>query len=348
MLHASKRVALASEAWCKRRPSQLRLSSTKASKKPPLDEREAPHFSSYLVRPTDFLQKWVDSWPSLSEKPQPRSRIVPICAAWFMPNDPEKRTGLQSYENAHIPQARFFDIDAIKDSDSPYPHMLPTPEGFSKAVGNMGIRSSDTVVIYDTEELGIFSAPRVAWTFRAFGHPRVHVLNNFKIYRQMGLPIGTGPPIERKPTAPNAYKSPPKGVANFEYMKKVALGDVEGAVALDARSASRYSGADPEPRPGLSSGHMPKSVSLQFPELLDPDTMAFLPADRLREVFSERGVQDQKPIISSCGTGITAAIIDTALAEAGFPERQRKLYDGSWTEWAQRIEPEMIIKDSVR
>lgn len=309
-------------------------------------------FSSYLVTPRDFTKEYYASIPYLSGKPEESSRIIPVCAGWYMPNDEQKRSGLQSYKLAHIPLARFFDIDVVKDDDSPYPHMMPSAAKFAAAVGEMGIRSEDTVVVYDTAELGIFSAPRVAWTFKAFGHERVHVLNNFKEYVQQGFPLVSGlPQIHAKEAPRQNYAEPkgaiPKGVVDFEYMTQLAKGEIPNAVALDARSLPRFKGTAPEPRPGLSSGHMPHSISLQFPDLLDPNTKAFLPAEQLRKVFEERGVNGQNPIVSSCGTGVSAAIIDTALAEAGLPEEQRMLYDGSWTEWATRFgsDESMIVKD---
>lgn len=318
----------------------------------PVLHPQARAFSNYLVTPRDFTQEYFSSIPYLSGKPEDTSRIIPVCAGWYMLNDEQKRSGLQSYKLAHIPLARFFDIDFVKDDNSPYPHMLPSAEKFAAAVGEMGIRNQDTVVVYDTAELGIFSAPRVAWTFKAFGHEKVHVLNNFREYVQQGFPVVSGlPQIHAKEAPRQNYTKPkgafPQGVADFEYMRRLAKGEIPTAVGLDARSEYRYKGTAPEPRPGLSSGHMPNSISLQFPDLLDPETKAFLPAKQLRKLFEQRGVKGQNPIVSSCGTGVTAAIIDTALAEAGFPDGQRMLYDGSWTEWAMRVEPGegMIVKD---
>lgn len=308
-------------------------------------------FSNYLVTPREFMQEFVNSIPLLSGRPEPESRIVPVCAAWFMPNDPHKRTGMQVYKEAHIPQARFFDIDYIKDDDSPYPHMLPSTHKYSSCCHHMGIKENDTLVVYDTAELGIFSAPRVAFTFRAFGHTgSVHVLNNFREYVRQGFPTVSGHPQKHMEAAgKHDYAAKPKfkpgGIARYGYMQKLADGEGD-AVAIDARSKGRFDGTADEPRPGLQSGHMPRSLNLPFTELLDPQTKAFLPTDKLREVLFGLGINEHQHIVSSCGTGVTAAIVDTALMEIGFPQKQRKIYDGSWTEWAMRNEADdaMILK----
>ncbi|KAL8678284.1 MAG: hypothetical protein Q9224_007130, partial [Gallowayella concinna] len=292
------------------------------------------HSLPYIVTPkalSDALTKNVPT--KISTSP----RVIPLCAAWFLPNDPRGRTGHQVFKEKRIPSARFFDLDAVKDNDSPYPHMLPTAEDFAKAMEQIGIKQDDEVVVYDTQELGIFSAPRVAWTLKVFGHPGVHVLNNFRLWVEQGYPTESGE-VEA-PVEPSYYPTPiieASKVVGFTEMKEIAR-DVgkegaEGIQVLDARSKGRWAGTDPEPRPGLSSGHMPGSINVPVPDLLDPKTGALLPGDDLRKVLESKGVDPEKPIISSCGTGVTAAVIDVALGEAGFgrPE-MRRLYDGSWT-----------------
>lgn len=253
-----------------------------------------------------------------------------------MPNDPHGRTGIEVFKKKRIPSARFFDIDEVKDHDSPYPHMLPTCEIFAEAMAKMGVRKDDELVIYDSEELGLFSAPRVAWTMRVYGHPRVHLLNNFKIWVQEGYPIEEGPPM-----VPNITKYPiptynTDMVVKFAEMKTIGYDHgKEGAEEihiLDARSKGRWEGSDPEPRPGLRSGHMPGSTSIPFQELLDPETKTLLPADKLKEIFEAKQLDPKKPMITSCGTGVTAAIIELALKESKFgSDDDRRLYDGSWT-----------------
>jgi thiosulfate/3-mercaptopyruvate sulfurtransferase len=253
-----------------------------------------------------------------------------------MPNDPEKRTGVEVFKKKRIPSARFFDIDEIKDSESEYPHMLPTCDAFADAMSRLGIKRDDELVIYDTEELGLFSAPRVAWTMRVFGHPKVHILNNFRLWVQEGYPVETG-----LPEVPNLtkYAIPSYNtdmVVKFAEMKTIGYDyGKEGAEeiqVLDARSKGRWEGTEPEPRPGLKSGHMPGSTSLPFQELLDPETKALLPAEELRKILESKQLDSNKAFITTCGTGVTAAIIEAALKEAQFgAEHDRRVYDGSWT-----------------
>ena len=289
--------------------------------------------ASYFITPQELSAALKKNVPTkISTSP----RTVPICAAWFMPNDPEKRTGLGSFKQKRIPQARFFDVDAVKDHDSPYPHMLPTCEAFAEAMSNMGIRRDDELVVYDTEELGLFSAPRVAWTMRVYGHPKVHVLDNFRLWVQQGYPVEAGPP-----EVPNISKYPEPSyntdmVVKFAEMKTIGYDNgKEGAEEiqiLDARSQGRYEGSEAEPRPGLRSGHMPGSTNVPFQELLDPETKTLLPREKLRSVFESKQLDPSKPIITSCGTGVTAAIIEAALKVSEFgKEHDRRLYDGSWT-----------------
>lgn len=245
----------------------------------------------------------------------------------------------------------FFDLDAISDTASPYPHMLPDAATFSKAMQELGIRTDDSIVVYDSSELGIFSAPRVAWTLRIFGHSGVHILNNFKVYVEEGYSVEKG---EQAQVEKTSYGSPgldKNMVIAFEQVKEIAEDHnkegKEGVQILDARSAGRWAGTDPEPRPGLSSGHIPGSISVPVPDLLDPETKAFLPKEKLQAIFKSKGIDPSKPIISSCGTGVTAAVIDAALTEAGIGEQGgRRIYDGSWTEWAQRVQPKdgLIVK----
>lgn len=290
-------------------------------------------FSSYLVTPKELNEALKKNPPTkISTSP----RVIPLCAAWFMPNDPEGRTGIEAFRKSRIPTARFFDLDAVKDHDSPYPHMLPTAETFAEAMSELGIRRDDEVVVYDTAELGIFSAPRVGWTLRVFGHPNVHILNNYRLWTREGYATESGdpaPPIKSKYPVPT-YDS--KLVISYREMKELAFDygkeGAEEVEILDARSYNRWAGIDPEPRPELSSGHIPGSKSLNFAELLDPETKTYLPPDELRQVFEERQVNPSRSIISSCGSGVTATIIETALAEAEYGDPNlRRVYDGSWT-----------------
>ncbi len=178
----------------------------------------------------------------------------------------------------------------------------------------------------------------------------MHILNNFKLWIDQGYPVEEG---EQQHFEPTQYPKPQldsSKVCAFEQVRDVAFDhNKEGreeVQILDARSPGRFAGTEPEPRAGLSSGHMPGALSVPVPDLLDPQTKAFLPPEKLREVFKAKGVDPNKPVISSCGTGVTATVIDTALAEAGYGSGVRQVYDGSWTEWAQRVQrsDNLIVK----
>lgn len=289
------------------------------------------NFSSYLVTPKELHEALKKNPPSpISTDP----RVVPLCASWFLPND--GRSGLETFRKQRIPKARFFDLDKVIDKRSPYPHMLPNAKGFAAAMSELGIRKEDIVVVYDTKELGIFSAPRVGWTLKVFGHDKVHILNNFKLWVDQGLPTESGELYSVECCPYPIPKVAEDWVASFEDVKEVALDynkeGAEGIQVLDARPNGRFTGAAPEPREGLSSGHLPGSINIPFNAVLDPETKAFLPADKLKQVFKDKGVDPEKPIISSCGTGVTACVIETALEEAGVGTHEsRRVYDGSWT-----------------
>ncbi len=289
--------------------------------------------SSYIVTPAEFNEALNQNAPSPISTD---ARVIPICAAWFLPNDLHGRKGKDIFLKRRIPRARFFDIDGIKDHDSPYPHMLPTCDTFAEAMSTMGVRKEDALVVYDTEELGLFSAPRVAWTLRVYGHPKVHVLDNFRLWVKQGYPVETGPP-----EVPNITKYPTPSyntdmVASFHEMKTIGYDHgKEGAEEfqiVDARSRGRGEGAEPEPRPGLRSGHMPGSTSLPFQEVLDPETKQLLPKEELRKLFESKGLSPNKPIITSCGSGVTATLLEAAFKQAEFGNTDdRRVYDGSWT-----------------
>ncbi|KAI1104625.1 thiosulfate sulfurtransferase [Jackrogersella minutella] len=305
------------------------------------------NLSSYLVTPKELSEALKKSPPSPIS---PEPRVIPLCASWFLPND--ERKGIEVYRDTRIPKARFFDLDKVIDKRSPYPHMLPSPKTFAEAMSSLGIRKDDTVVVYDSKELGIFSAPRVGWTLKVFGHPKVHVLNNFRIWVEEDYPTESG---ELYSVECNPYPIPKLNedkIASFEQVREVALDSnkegAEGVQIIDARPNGRFTGKDPEPREGLSSGHMPGSINIPFSSVLDPKTKAFLPKEQLQKLFKEKGVDPSKPIISTCGTGVTAVVIDTALEEAGFGSAEtRRVYDGSWTEFAQEVNPSdsLIRKD---
>jgi thiosulfate/3-mercaptopyruvate sulfurtransferase len=214
--------------------------------------------------------------------------------------------------------------------------MLPTASDFAKAMSSLGIKRDDTVVVYDSQEMGIFSAPRVGWTLKSFGHDSVHVLNNFKLWVEEGFPTESGEFWDVDTCVYPIPEFDASKLVEFEEIRDLAKDhNKEGSddvQILDARPKGRWSGKDPEPRPGLSSGHIPGSISMPFSDVLDPVKKTILPRDQLRKIFESKGIDPKKPIITTCGTGVTAAVIYAALAEAGYgEENNRRLYDGSWT-----------------
>ncbi|OTB03009.1 hypothetical protein M426DRAFT_322236 [Hypoxylon sp. CI-4A] len=306
-------------------------------------------FSSFLVSPKELSE-------ALKQHQHPTNpatqRIIPLCGAWFLPTD--SRKGIDSFKSKHIPNARFFDLDKVADPNTPLPNMLPSASDFAAAMSDLGIRPADVVVVYDSHELGIFSAPRVAWTFQVFGHRNVHVLNNFRLWVDGGYPTESG---DWESVSASIYPVPIKDeskIISFEELKDHFL-SVGAEIhsrwqVLDTRPAGRWGGKDPEPRPELASGHMPSSINVSLAEVLDLETRAFLSGPELQALFKGKGVNPQQPIITSCMSGITAAVLSVALQVASYgDENNRKLYDGSWREWGERAIPYdgLIVRDGL-
>jgi thiosulfate/3-mercaptopyruvate sulfurtransferase len=255
-----------------------------------------------------------------------RADVQVVDATWYMPT--EEGSGQADYAAGHIPGAVFFDIDTIADHGADLPHMLPTPEGFARAAGRLGLDRNTTTVVYDAR--GIFSAPRVWWTLRVMGFPRVFVLDGgLKRWRAERRPLESGTPApSRKPMAP-VFR--PELVRGLEKVRHYV--EDGGAQLVDARSAARFTGEAPEPRAGLRCGHMPGARNLPWGEVLKPGgTMKS--AARLRDAFEAAGVDPSAPIVTTCGSGVTAAILALALARLGHDDVA--IYDGSWTEWGGR------------
>src|SRR5437899_1598541 len=239
------------------------------------------------------------------------------------------------YLAQHIPGALFFDIEELSDHSTPLPHMLPTAEAFSRSMSALGIADNRTIVVYEQE--GVFSAPRAWWTLRTFGAQHVHILDGgLRAWIEAGLQTQSGP-VQRTPAIFHATLNP-DAVKNLSQIKEKIANHQQ---ILDARSAARFNGTAPEPRPNLSSGHMHGATSLPFTELVEDGRLK--PAEKLREHFLAKQIDFQQPITTTCGSGVTAAVLALGLEVAGAQEIS--LYDGSWAEYAQQ--PDSVIEKSA-
>jgi thiosulfate/3-mercaptopyruvate sulfurtransferase len=239
--------------------------------------------------------------------------------SWHLPA--ALRNARAEFETAHIAGAQFFDIDAISDKFTTLPHMLPSPENFATAVSNLGANNTTKITCYDS--VGLFSAARVWWMFKVFGHDNVAVLDGgLKKWLAEGRATQSGAVV----TAAGNF------TATFRPAMVKSITEVasENAQLADARSPARFRGEEPEPRPGVKPGHMPGAKNIHYASLLNSDgTMK--PQKELAQIFASAGIDSEKPIITSCGSGVTAAILTLALTEIG--AKHHALYDGSWAEW---------------
>ena len=250
--------------------------------------------------------------------------FVIIDATWYMPG--EDKDARADYLAEHIPGAIFFDINEIADNASALPHMLPSPEKFSSRMQAMGIGDGQRIVVYD--RAGMFSAPRVWWMFRVMGVEDVSVLNGgLPKWRAEGRPLMTAEPSQRTRRHFTAR-------CNHDLVRDVddlkALVNDKSAVIVDARSPERFAGSAPEPREGLRAGHISGAHNIPFGKVLNADGTLRSTAE-LNTLFEAAGVDPHKPVVASCGSGITACVLALALSEIG--HRRTSVYDGSWAEW---------------
>ena len=255
--------------------------------------------------------------------------LVVFDCSTFLPGEPGNKK--DAFREAHIPGALLFDIDKIADDETDLPHMVPTPAKFARLVGALGVSNDKRVVFYDQH--GLRGSPRGWWMMRLFGHDNVAVLDGgLPAWKKEGRAIATG---DAAPPAPASF------MPDFRAAMLKGIGDIKRIVAdgsalvIDARAKGRFDGTAPEPRAGLPSGHMPGAANVPVSEIAGPDGRAKDPS-ALRAIFAAAGATGGRPVVTSCGSGVTACVLAFGMVRAGLPEPA--VYDGSWTEWASRPE----------
>lgn len=283
---------------------------------------------SALIEPEELLEKLN------SDK-----NIKTIDGTFVMPGSGEDP--VETYQRKRIGKAIFFDIDVIADKKTGLPHMLPSPLEFAEAIGKLGISRNDEIVIYGQHNL-MMGPCRIWWMFRTFGHENVKVLNgSLELWEKSRYPLNTHIPDTPVPCSyVPAFRS--EKVATMDDV--VMASDNDTCFIVDARSAERYLGKVPEPRPGLREGHIPGSINIPCTELVDLRTGKLKNLDKVEQIIKNAGLDDSKPIISSCGSGVTACVLVLALYEMG--RKDVKVYDGSWSEWGQMDMKTAVAKPS--
>jgi len=258
--------------------------------------------------------------------------VVVLDSSYYLAN--HKRDADAEFLAGHIPGAQRFDIDAISDKSNPLPHMLPSPEQFAQQVGALGVGDGMTIVLYDG--LGLYGAARVWWTFRTFGSEDVRVLDGgMPKWKAEGRPleIGVAKPRAARHFTPKFNRAM---VASVDDVQKVLLDKT--AQVVDARSAARFRGEAPEPRAGLRGGHMPGSFNVPYDEVLKDGRLKS--HDEIAAAFKQAGVSLDKPVVTSCGSGVTASILTFAIDALG--KQPGRVYDGSWSEWGSRQDTPIV------
>ncbi len=255
--------------------------------------------------------------------------LVIFDATKYLPNEP--KDGKAEFLAAHVPGARYFDIDLVADPDTDLPHMVPSPGRFARLIGAMGVGNAARVVFYDQK--GLASAARGWWLMRLFGHEAAAVLDGgLPKWLKENRPIGSG---EGAPAQPAAFRP------DYRPTRLRGIGDLlanvtsQAETVLDARAAGRFTGVVAEPRAGMRSGHIPGSHNLPYTDLLNPDG-TFRPAAEVKDILARAGIDGAQPVVTSCGSGVTACILTLGMVLAGLPEGA--VYDGSWTEWGGRAD----------
>ena len=247
-----------------------------------------------------------------------------VDVTWFMPNVP--KNAREIYENEHIAGAVYFDIDQIADTASDLPHMYPSLSEFETHLGAMGISDRDQVIVYDRSNF--VASARAWWMLVSFGHARVQVLNGgLSAWNDAGGAVEDSVPD----FAPQNYSGQPSGESVILYDELLANMTNESMAIVDARSPGRFNGTEPEPRPGLRGGHIPGSANLYYADIIDSNGMMRLSSE-VEAMLDSKSIQSDTTIVSTCGSGVTAAIVLLAIYQ--FRRDGLRLYDGSWTEWA--------------